>query len=96
MAKHYERQSLECFILKALQSLVGCASRNAIKEEIFEDDSNNISYDIVMNQECPKKELCTAHFQQTLVFAYSIFVHADMLRTMITFFRMIDGSTHKE
>ena len=45
MAEVYVRQSVEGFILKALQSLGGSASKKAIKEEIVADDSNNISYE---------------------------------------------------
>lgn len=43
MANHYVRQHLEKFIIKALQSLGGSASKKAIKEEIVADDSNDIS-----------------------------------------------------
>ena len=46
MAKQYVRQSLEGYIIKALQSLGGSASKIAIKEEIIADDSNDISYEM--------------------------------------------------
>ena len=45
MAKQYIRQSVEGFIIKALQCLGGSASKKAIKEEIVADDSNDISYE---------------------------------------------------
>lgn len=45
MAQQYTRQSVERFILKALQSLGGSASKKAIKEEIVADDSNDITYE---------------------------------------------------
>ena len=45
MAEQYVRQSVEGFIIKALQSLGGSASKKAIKEEIVADDSNDISYE---------------------------------------------------
>ena len=45
MAKQDIRQSVEEFIIKALQSLGGSASKKAIKEEIVADDSNDISYE---------------------------------------------------
>lgn len=44
MAEQYVRQSVEDFIIKALQSLGGSASKKTIKEEIVADDSNDISY----------------------------------------------------
>lgn len=47
MAKQYIRQSVEEFIIKALQSLGGSASKKAIKEEIVADDSYDISYENV-------------------------------------------------
>lgn len=45
MAEQYVRQSVEGFIIKALQSLGGSASKKTIKEEIVADDSNDISYE---------------------------------------------------
>ena len=47
MAEQYTRQSVEGFIIKALQSLGGSASKKAIKEEIVADDSNDITYENV-------------------------------------------------
>lgn len=47
MADQYIRQSVEGFIIKALQSLGGSSSKKAIKEEIVSDDSNDISYENV-------------------------------------------------
>lgn len=47
MDNKYDRQSLEKFILKALQSLGGNASRKAIKDEIIADASNNLTYENV-------------------------------------------------
>jgi len=45
MANLYVRQNVGGYIIKALQSLGGSASKKAIKEEIVADDSNNISYE---------------------------------------------------
>lgn len=45
MAEQYVRQSVEGFIIKALQSLGGSASKKTIKEETVADDSNDISYE---------------------------------------------------
>ena len=44
MAEKYVRQHVEGFIIKALQSLGGSASKNTIKEEIVADDSIDITY----------------------------------------------------
>ena len=40
------RQFIERYIIKALQSLGGSASKQAIKEEIVADDSNPVTYEI--------------------------------------------------
>lgn len=56
MAQQYTRQSVERFILKALQSLGGSASKKAIKEEIVADDSNDITYENVFEPIQSKKE----------------------------------------
>lgn len=45
MSEQYLRQSVAKFIIKALQSLGGSASKKAIKEEIVADDSIDISYE---------------------------------------------------
>lgn len=45
MANLYVRQNVGGYIIKALQSLGGSASKKAIKEEIVADDSNDISYE---------------------------------------------------
>lgn len=55
MAQQYTRQSVERFILKALQSLGGSASKKAIKEEIVADDSNDITYENVFEPIQSKK-----------------------------------------
>ena len=49
MAEKYVRQwqAVGSYIIKALQSLGGSASREAIKKEIVADDSNDISYENV-------------------------------------------------
>ena len=45
MANLYVRQNVGGYIIKALQSLGGSASKKAVKEEIVADDSNDISYE---------------------------------------------------
>lgn len=47
MVRQCVRQSVEGYIIKALQSLGGSASKKAIKEEIVADDSNDISHEVV-------------------------------------------------
>ena len=47
MAEVYVRQDVGGYIIKALQSLGGSASKKAIKDEIVADDSNSISYENV-------------------------------------------------
>ena len=44
MSEQYVRRSVEKYILKALQSLGGCATKKAIKEEIVADEENDISH----------------------------------------------------
>ncbi len=47
MANQYVRQNVGGIIITALQTLGGTATRDQIKEEIVNDEKNDISYDDV-------------------------------------------------
>lgn len=70
MTNKYERQSLESVILKALQSLGGNASRKAIKDEIIEDDSNNITYENVYEPVISRKGTAYCPFNYDFNFGF--------------------------
>lgn len=55
MPNQYKRQFVEGYIIKALQSLGGSASRKSIKEEIVADENINISYEDVFEPILSKK-----------------------------------------
>lgn len=70
MANNYKRQSVEKYIIKALQSLGGSASRKAIKEEIVADESINISYEDVFEPIKSKKG--TSYIPFTMDFNFGL------------------------
>lgn len=70
MANNYKRQPVEKYIIKALQSLGGSASRKAIKDEIVADESIDISYEDVFEPIKSKKG--TSYIPFTMDFNFGL------------------------
>lgn len=70
MAKEYKRQPVEGYIIKALQSLGGSASRQAIKEEIVADEEIDISYENIF--EPIKSKNGTSYIPFTMDFNFGL------------------------
>jgi len=70
MAEEYKRQSVDKYIIKALQSLGGSASRQEIKEEIVADEDIDLSYENVF--EPIKSKNGTAYIPFTMDFNFGL------------------------